>query len=103
MTVFRNAGLYDESNVVFANGEILVYDKKNRRPEMHHIDYGLSLLRAKAFDAFPPRTKFDLADLMQRLVSAKQLAGFEVNQRFYEIGSHAGLAELEALLAAKQG
>jgi hypothetical protein len=28
----------------------------------------------------------------------KQLAGFEVKERFYEIGSHEGLAELEALL-----
>ena len=102
MTVFENNGLYDTSNVVFAHGEIQVYDKKTRLPEMRHIDYGLSLFRAAAFDDQPAGMKFDLADLMQQLVAQQQLAGFEVKERFYEIGSHAGLAELEALLAAKQ-
>jgi NDP-sugar pyrophosphorylase family protein len=101
MTVFRNEGLYDTSNVVFAHGEIEVYDKKARRPEMQHIDYGLSLFQAKALEAWPAGEKFDLADLMQRLVMEKQLAGFEVPHRFYEIGSHAGLQELEALLTVK--
>jgi NDP-sugar pyrophosphorylase family protein len=45
MTVYRNEGLYDTSNVVFANGEIKVYDKKVRLPEMKFIDYGLSLFK----------------------------------------------------------
>ncbi len=99
MTVFQNEGRFDTSNVVFADGEIKVYDKKNQLPEMRHIDYGLSLFQAAAFDEWPADKPFDLADVMQRLVARKQLAGFEVPQRFYEIGSHAGLAELEALLA----
>ena len=30
MTVYRNEGRYDTSNVVFRDGEIVVYDKKNR-------------------------------------------------------------------------
>ena len=47
----------------------------------------------------PVSRPFDLADVMQRLVTRKQLAGYEVKERFYEIGSHAGLAELEELLA----
>src|ERR1035438_8091503 len=46
MTVYRNEGRYDTSNVVFRDGEIAVYDKKNRPPEMRHIDYGLSLFKA---------------------------------------------------------
>jgi len=100
MTVYGNEGRYDTSNVVFADGEIKVYDKKIRRPEMRHIDYGLSLFRAGAFDEYPAGSKFDLADLMQRLVARGQLAGFEVAERFYEIGSHEGLAELEALLGS---
>lgn len=99
MTVFRNEGRYDTSNVVFGDGEIKVYDKKNRLPEMRHIDYGLSLFQASAFSEWPADKPFDLADVMHRLVSRKQLAGYEVTERFYEIGSHAGLAELEALLS----
>lgn len=98
MTVYENEGRYDSSNVWFADGEIKVYDKKNRRPEMRHIDYGLSLFRAKAFVKYPGDAAFDLAQVMQDLLAQRQLAGFEVKQRFYEIGSPAGLAELEALL-----
>jgi NDP-sugar pyrophosphorylase family protein len=95
MTVYRNEGRFDTSNVVFAESEIKIYDKKNRVPEMRHIDYGLSLFKAAAFDAFPEDQPFDLADVMRQLVTAKQLAGFEVHERFHEIGSPAGLAELE--------
>jgi hypothetical protein len=38
-------GKYDTSNVVFRDGEIVVYNKKVRSPEMRHIDYGLSLFK----------------------------------------------------------
>ena len=98
MTVYRNEGLYDTSNVVFSNGEIRVYDKNSRLPEMLHIDYGLSLFQASVFREYPANRKFDLAEVMRRLVAERQLAGFEVPDRFYEIGSHGGLAELETLL-----
>jgi NDP-sugar pyrophosphorylase family protein len=98
MTVYRNEGLYDTSNVVFIDGEIHVYDKNSRLRGMRHIDYGLSLFQASVFDQYPPRRKFDLAEVMHRLVGERQLAGFEVQDRFYEIGSRAGLAELEAML-----
>jgi N-acetyl-alpha-D-muramate 1-phosphate uridylyltransferase len=98
MTVYRNEGKYDTSNVVFANGEVEVYDKKSRLPQMRHIDYGLSLFKAAVFDSFPADQPFDLADVLSKLVREKQLAGYEVRQRFYEIGSPSGLAELETLL-----
>jgi NDP-sugar pyrophosphorylase family protein len=101
MTVYRNEGKYDTSNVVFAGGEIKVYDKKAKLPEMRHIDYGLSLFKAAAFDSYPAGQLFDLAEVMGKLVREKQLAGYEVRERFYEIGSPAGLAELETLLQSK--
>ena len=101
MTVYRNEGRFDTSNVVFGHGEIKVYDKKTRLPEMRHIDYGLSVFRAAALDEYPAGVKFDLAELMQRLVARGQLGGFEVMERFYEIGSPGGLAELETLLGGQ--
>ena len=101
MTVYRNEGLYDTSNVVFRNGIIEVYDKKHRLPEMRHIDYGLSLFQASVFDDYAAEQAFDLAEVMGRLVREKQLAGYEVTQRFYEMGSPSGLAELETLLSSK--
>lgn len=101
MTVFENHERYDASNVWFADGEIKVYDKKNKVPEMHHIDYGLGLLRATALNAWPRNEVVDLAEVYKRLVQEHQLAGYEIKQRFYEIGSHGGLQELNELLAAE--
>jgi NDP-sugar pyrophosphorylase family protein len=100
MTVYRNEGLYDTSNVLFRDGRVVVYDKTARLSEMRHIDYGLSLFGASVFEEWPEKERFDLAEVMRRLVAQGELAGFEVPDRFYEIGSPAGLAELERLLSS---
>jgi NDP-sugar pyrophosphorylase family protein len=102
MTVYENRGHYDTSNVWFEAGEIKVYDKKNKVPQMRHIDYGLGVFRTAAFDGFSRDTVVDLADVQKSLVLKKQLAGYEVKNRFYEIGSPAGLNELDALLRSGQ-
>jgi NDP-sugar pyrophosphorylase family protein len=65
---------------------------------MRHIDYGLSLFKAAVFNSYSADQPFDLAEVMSKLVRQKQLAGFEVRERFYEMGSPAGLSELETLL-----
>jgi NDP-sugar pyrophosphorylase family protein len=101
MTVFENRGEYDTSNVWFADGTIKLYDKKTRRPEMQHIDYGLGVMRAEALTGEPRDAAVDLAAVYARLVAQGQLAGYEVGQRFYEIGSPAGLKELDARLRAQ--
>jgi NDP-sugar pyrophosphorylase family protein len=98
MTVYENHGRFDASNVWFADGQIKVYDKRNQVPEMHHIDYGLGLLHARALDGWPRDEAVDLAAVYGRLVAERQLAGYEIKQRFYEIGSPAGLQELDTLL-----
>jgi NDP-sugar pyrophosphorylase family protein len=97
MTVFRNEGAWDTSNVEFGDGRIIRYDKKERTPAMLHIDYGLSIFTSATFAGKPEA--FDLADIQRELVLAGRMAGYESMHRFYEIGSHAGLAELEAYLA----
>ena len=101
MTVFENKGLYDASNVWFENGEIKVYDKKAKLPEMKHIDYGLGLFKASAFEGYSKTDVVDLAEVQKKLVSQHELCGYEMKERFYEIGSPEGLAELNTLLAAK--
>jgi N-acetyl-alpha-D-muramate 1-phosphate uridylyltransferase len=100
MTVFENAGRWDASNVQFEAGQILRYDKKLRIPKMRHIDYGIAVLRAAVCASFPD-APFDLADVYSRLVSKNQMVAFEAKQRFYEIGSSQGLAELDSLLRPK--
>lgn len=98
MTVYENRERYEASNVWFENGEIRIYDKKNKVPAMHHVDYGLGVYRSTAFDDCPRDSVVDLADVQKSLAARRQLAGFEIKQRFYEIGSPSGLAELDAFL-----
>ncbi len=98
MTVFHNEGKYDTSNVVFADGTIRRYGKKELIPEMRHIDYGLGILRADAVAPYPGDAPFDLAEVYRDLSRHGKLAGYEVRHRFYEIGSHTGLEELDVLL-----
>jgi N-acetyl-alpha-D-muramate 1-phosphate uridylyltransferase len=98
MTVFRNAGSGEPSNVEFAEGRIVRYDKKNPSPAMQHIDYGLSVFHREAFASFPEGEAIDLATIQRSLADAGRLAAYEVAQRYYEIGSPAGLAELDRFL-----
>jgi NDP-sugar pyrophosphorylase family protein len=102
MTVLENEGRWDSSNVCFDAGEIRWYDKKQRTPEMRHVDYGVAVLNATVLAPYDNNVPFDLADVYSRLVSEKQMAAYEVKQRFYEIGSREGLAELDSLLRNKR-
>jgi NDP-sugar pyrophosphorylase family protein len=99
MSVLRNDNQWDRSNVVFRDGELLVYDKRAPRPDMSHIDFGLSVLSRAVFAQYPEATFLDLADILRDLSLRGQLAGFEVAQRFYEIGSPQGLLDTEAFLS----
>jgi NDP-sugar pyrophosphorylase family protein len=98
MTVFRNDGKFDTSNVEYRDGQILRYDKKQRIPEMRHIDYGLGAFRGDVFTELPEGIPCDLATVYQRLLSAGELAAFEVSGRFYEIGSLQGIEETSEYL-----
>lgn len=100
MTIYRNEGSFDTSNVEAENGVILRYDKKKRTPQMRYIDYGLGVFQASVFEELPPDEVCDLADVYQSLLKDGQLAAYEVGERFYEIGSPAGIGDLERYLAS---
>jgi NDP-sugar pyrophosphorylase family protein len=95
MTVFRNDGQWDTSNVEFEEGRIVAYSKTNRTPHMRYIDYGLGVFRAEGFAGTGAT---DLADVYEELLRAGELAAVEVRERFYEIGSPSGLQEMTNLL-----
>jgi MurNAc alpha-1-phosphate uridylyltransferase len=99
MTVFRNDGLFDTSNVEFQDGRIVRYDKRQRTAAMRHIDWGLGVLTARAFARYPTDQPLDLARVYQDLLAGGKLAAYEVSNRFYEIGSPDGIAETAAYLA----
>ncbi|MBV8378560.1 MAG: nucleotidyltransferase family protein [Verrucomicrobia bacterium] len=102
MTVFANADAWDVSNVWFENGRIRLYSKRDKLRQMKYIDYGLMICTRQIFDDFPSDLSFDLADLLENLSRRGELAGHEVSQRFYEIGSPAGLVELGELLLSRE-
>lgn len=101
MTVLRNDNRWDKSNVLFRDGCIVEYNKRARRPEMAHIDYGLGILSADVLAHYRESEAFDLAEVYHELSLANRLAGFEVRDRFYEIGSLQGLKEAEAYFSKR--
>jgi NDP-sugar pyrophosphorylase family protein len=99
MTVYRNEGKYDASNVEFERGRILRYDKKNKTSRMRYIDYGLGVFDKSAFSGLPEDEPSDLAGVYGRLLERNDLAASEVKERFYEIGSLEGIRDLEHYLS----
>jgi MurNAc alpha-1-phosphate uridylyltransferase len=99
MTVYRNVGQFDRSNVEYADGRIVVYDKTQLTPQMQHIDYGLGILAPSVFDEVAAGQVADLAGLYSRLATRRRLAAYEVHERFYEIGSFEGLEATRVFLA----
>jgi N-acetyl-alpha-D-muramate 1-phosphate uridylyltransferase len=98
ITVFRNDGHWDASNLEFCGGRIVAYDKHHRTPRMRYIDYGLGAFHSSAFDALSD-APCDLATVYQDLLSRDELAALEVHERFYEAGSLEGIRSLSDLLA----
>jgi NDP-sugar pyrophosphorylase family protein len=98
MTVYLNDGRWDTSNVHFVDGKIQRYDKVEKDPSMRHIDYGLGVLSQATLQLVPVDQASDLASLYRQLLQAGELAAFEVRERFFEIGSLDGLAQLREYL-----
>jgi NDP-sugar pyrophosphorylase family protein len=97
MTVFRNDGQWDASNVLYESGRVVVYDKTAPTANMRWIDYGLGGLDVSAL-GFVGVAESDLATLYRRLAEEGELCGYEVADRFYEIGTADALAETERFL-----
>ena len=97
MSVLRNEGRWDTSNVVLDGDRVAVYDKGHPRPEMAWIDYGLGVLRADALDVAGPHEP-DLAGVYHELANRGELTAYVATERFYEIGTPAALAETDAFL-----
>ena len=98
MTIYANNGQFDQSNVEYSDGNMINYSKVIRNSYMRHIDYGLTYLRAQAFDRFQESNTFDLSDVYSQLLRIEELRGFEVFERFYEIGSYQGIADFSEFL-----
>ena len=93
-----NRNQFDKSNVEFYDGKLLDYEKDTRDKNMSHIDYGITFFKKIAFQSWANRSSFDLSKVCNLLAKDKQLDGYEVFERFYEIGSVSGIEEFTKYL-----
>lgn len=121
LTVLKNEGHWDNSNTDYTSGIIIRHSKHKIVERMEYIDYGLSILSKEAFktgieiffksgssnrlrkrtdkiSSFSLPIPFDLSDIYSSLSTEGLLAGYEVTERFYEIGSFSGLDETKRYL-----
>lgn len=94
MTVCRS----DRVNCIYDNGKIALYDKQVWHPHMNRIDYGLSIMHRSALDG----NESDLADVFHKLSECRQLAGYDVPEKYHSIGSFEGLEETRNYLKGKR-
>ena len=98
MTVYKNRNQFDLSNVEYIAGKLVNYEKGLNDRKMHHIDYGLTYFRKESFLSIANESIFDLSNICHLLAKEGKLDGFEVFERFYEIGSVKGIEELSEYL-----
>lgn len=94
MTVLRNENKWDKSNIDFKDGKVIGYEK-TKDGKFSYVDYGVSMLRKKVLNGYSKGFRFDITEVFQNLIKSGDLLGFEVFERFYEIGSFSGIEETE--------
>jgi NDP-sugar pyrophosphorylase family protein len=100
MSVYKNDGQFDKSNVVFREGNIIKYSKIEKDENMHYIDYGLGIFNRRIFET-ENREAFDLAQIYQNQIANNDIAAYEIFKRFYEIGSFKGIEDFTKFIESK--
>ena len=99
MVVYRNEDGLQPSDVVVRDGRVATYDTRARLPGMVYINEGLSVLRRRALRFIPPGERVSQEEFYRALIARGELAAYETQQRFYEIGSLPGIEEFRRLVA----
>jgi len=95
MTVYKNYDRYDRSNTAVEGNLVRKFSKRERTRDAIYIEYGANIFQKKVLESIPENEFYSLDDLFSRLIEKKELLGFEVKERFYEIGSLQGLKDFE--------
>lgn len=105
MTVYKNEGRWDASNVVVSDRLVSRYEKGRSTPDpgMLWIDYGFSVLRRDVVTRIPASSPMDLGEVYRELSGRGELAAYEVRERFFEVGTPAGRSDLEQHLSSRVG
>jgi NDP-sugar pyrophosphorylase family protein len=100
VTVYRNVNKYIQSNLKIEGKYIAKYVKSDGK-NLEYVDYGLSYWDAQVFLDTSLSDRFDLQEVYSGLISKRELHCFEVDKRFYEVGSIAGIEELTKFIGGK--
>lgn len=95
MTIIKNSDKWDKSNVHYFDTRLVEYNKEHPKSNMNYIDYGLGILSKVLFSHYKDNQSFDLSEVYRDLSHTSDLHGHLVSERFYEIGSHQGLRDIE--------
>lgn len=101
MAVWKNEGRFDASNCEVQGDLVVRYEKGARDAALDHIDYGATALRRDVVTGLPAGAPAGLDGVQRALAAAGKLRAHRASERFYEIGSEAGLADLHDALARR--
>jgi NDP-sugar pyrophosphorylase family protein len=94
MTVLHNRDRWAPSNVSVEGDLVVRYEKGAPAGELDWIDYGLLLLRRRAFHETASGA-FDLSEPLHAAVARRSLRAYAVEDRFYEIGTEPAWRETD--------
>jgi N-acetyl-alpha-D-muramate 1-phosphate uridylyltransferase len=101
MSVLRNENRWGRSNLKLGNGLVTYYDKGCLYENLQYIDFGLTFMHNDIFQKLEEKN-FNLSLIWTMLIDKKQLAFYEVQQRFYEIGNPSGISEAEVYISGRK-
>lgn len=99
MSVFHNAGEWDQSNTEVSGELVARYEKGGTDPALSYIDYGAIALAREVIAEREPDTVFGLDLVQTELARLGKLRAYVASERFYEVGSELGISDLEAKLS----
>lgn len=94
MSIYQNEVPGHICNIDFKD-RFVTYDKSAPQKEWKYIDYGFMVLSRMLIETFPSQTPFDLSVPLKPMSLDKQILGYPVKNRFWEIGSPESLAEFQ--------
>lgn len=96
MSVYKNYDKYGRSNTTIKGELVSKFSKDERTADMVYIEYGANIFSREILEMIP-EGHYTLEQLFPRLIEREELLAYEVNERFYEIGSFHGLKEFKEL------
>ena len=93
IAVWKNNNNLDKSNFKIKNGKILGIDVE----DSNYIDYGTTIMNKKVLDFIPRNRAYSTLEFRKMLFEKKELAIYEVDKRFYHIGTVEALEEVRSL------